>query len=65
MDVRNVEAVEPEVEHNGTVPVWWLDPAAGDEGDHRRRIPRARQRVRGGAGGEVFPTRTRRTSSIS
>jgi mannose-6-phosphate isomerase-like protein (cupin superfamily) len=24
MDVRNVVAVEPEVEHNGTVPVWWL-----------------------------------------
>ena len=24
MDVRNVETVTPEVEHNGTVPVWWL-----------------------------------------
>ena len=24
MDVRNVVTVEPEVEHNGTVPVWWL-----------------------------------------
>jgi mannose-6-phosphate isomerase-like protein (cupin superfamily) len=24
MDVRNVKQVEPEVEHNGTVPVWWL-----------------------------------------
>ena len=24
MDVRNVTTVEPEVEHNGTVPVWWL-----------------------------------------
>jgi mannose-6-phosphate isomerase-like protein (cupin superfamily) len=24
MDVRNVREVEPEVEHNGTVPVWWL-----------------------------------------
>ena len=24
MDVRNAQAVEPEVEHNGTVPVWWL-----------------------------------------
>ena len=24
VDVRNVETVEPEVEHNGTVPVWWL-----------------------------------------
>jgi mannose-6-phosphate isomerase-like protein (cupin superfamily) len=24
MDVRNVADVTPEVEHNGTVPVWWL-----------------------------------------
>jgi len=24
MDVRNVQETEPEVEHNGTVPVWWL-----------------------------------------
>ena len=24
MDVRNVQDVTPEVEHNGTVPVWWL-----------------------------------------
>jgi mannose-6-phosphate isomerase-like protein (cupin superfamily) len=24
VDVRNVREVEPEVEHNGTVPVWWL-----------------------------------------
>ncbi len=24
MDVRSIEDVEPEVEHNGTVPVWWL-----------------------------------------
>ena len=24
MDVRNVRDVTPEVEHNGTVPVWWL-----------------------------------------
>jgi len=24
MDVRNVATVTPEVEHNGTVPVWWL-----------------------------------------
>ena len=24
MDVRNVGDVTPEVEHNGTVPVWWL-----------------------------------------
>ena len=24
MDVRSIVDVEPEVEHNGTVPVWWL-----------------------------------------
>ena len=24
VDIRNVQDVEPEVEHNGTVPVWWL-----------------------------------------
>ena len=27
MDVRSIEDVAPVVEHNGTVPVWWLvDP---------------------------------------
>ena len=24
MDVRSIVDVEPEVEHNGTVPVWWM-----------------------------------------
>ena len=24
MDVRSIEDVAPEVEHNGTVPVWWM-----------------------------------------
>jgi quercetin dioxygenase-like cupin family protein len=24
MDVRNIEEVAPVVEHNGTVPVWWM-----------------------------------------
>ena len=24
MDVRSIEDTEPVVEHNGTVPVWWL-----------------------------------------
>lgn len=24
MDVRSIEGVSPTVEHNGTVPVWWL-----------------------------------------
>ena len=26
MDVRSIEQVEPVIEHNGTVPVWWLVP---------------------------------------
>ncbi len=24
MDVRSITQVEPELEHNGTVPVWWM-----------------------------------------
>jgi len=24
MDVRSVEDMAPVIEHNGTVPVWWL-----------------------------------------
>ncbi|MHB1711297.1 MAG: cupin domain-containing protein [Acidimicrobiales bacterium] len=24
MDVRNIESVPPVVEHNGSVPVWWM-----------------------------------------
>ena len=24
MDVRSIQEVAPEIEHNGTVPVWWL-----------------------------------------
>ena len=24
MDVRTIADVEPELEHNGTVPVWWM-----------------------------------------
>lgn len=26
MDIRNIEDVAPVVEHNGTVPVWWMVP---------------------------------------
>ena len=26
MDVRSIEGVAPTIEHNGTVPVWWLVP---------------------------------------
>ena len=24
MDVRSIEDIAPVIEHNGTVPVWWL-----------------------------------------
>ena len=24
MDIRNIEGAAPIVEHNGTVPVWWM-----------------------------------------
>ncbi len=26
MDIRSIEGMSPVVEHNGTVPVWWLVP---------------------------------------
>ena len=47
MDVRSIEDVSPLVEHNGTVPVWWLVEPARDVRDHQGRPPRAGQRVRG------------------
>ena len=48
MDVRSINDVAPVVEHNGTVPVWWLVNPREMKDDHRRRVPRARQRVRSG-----------------
>ena len=57
MDVRSIEEVAPVVEHNGTVPVWWLVTPAGDVRHHRRRPPRAGERVRG-RGRRAASTRT-------
>ena len=65
MDVRSIVDREPEVEHNGTVPVWYLVH------------PREKKELTNGgfvelinefevaAGGAAFPTVTRRTSGIS
>ena len=55
MDVRNVETVEPEVEHNGTVPVWWLvrprELMDITRGGHLELVSEFEVAV----GGEVFP----------
>ena len=55
MDVRNVVSVEPEVEHNGTVPVWWLikpeEMKAITDGGYLELANEFEVAV----GGEVFP----------
>ena len=55
MDVRNVATVEPEAEHNGTVPVWWLirpqEMQAITEGGYLELANEFEVAV----GGEVFP----------
>ena len=55
MDVRNVATVEPEVEHNGTVPVWWLirpeEMKAITDGGYLELV----NEFEVAAGGEVFP----------
>jgi mannose-6-phosphate isomerase-like protein (cupin superfamily) len=55
VDVRNVAEVEPEVEHNGTVPVWWLirpeEMKAITDGGYLELANEFEVAV----GGEVFP----------
>jgi mannose-6-phosphate isomerase-like protein (cupin superfamily) len=55
VDVRNVATVEPEVEHNGTVPVWWLirpqEMKAITDGGYLELANEFEVAV----GGEVFP----------
>ncbi len=55
MDVRNVATVVPEVEHNGTVPVWWLikpeEMKAITDGGYLELANEFEVAV----GGEVFP----------
>ena len=66
MDVRNIEDVAPVVEHNGTVPVWWMVNSREMKEADRRRLPRAGQRVRrGGRRATSTPTPTRPTSSTT
>ena len=55
MDVRSIVEVEPEVEHNGTVPVWWLikpeEMKAITDGGYLELANEFEVAV----GGEVFP----------
>ena len=55
MDVRSIAAVEPEVEHNGTVPVWWVikpeEMKAITDGGYLELANEFEVAV----GGEVFP----------
>ena len=53
MDVRSIVDVEPEVEHNGTVPVWYLvkpremhDLTDGGSLELVQRVPRWRPAAR-------------------
>src|SRR3954466_9375613 len=55
VDVRNVVDVEPEVEHNGTVPVWWLiRPKEMFDLTHGGYLELANE-FEVAVGGEVFP----------
>lgn len=55
MDVRSIEKVPPSLEHQGTVPVWWLfqprELRAGTLGGHLELVSEFEVR----AGGEVHP----------
>ena len=66
VDVRSIEDVAPVVEHNGTVPVWWMiKPGEMTEitkGGHLELVNEFD--VEGGGLGRS-PTRTRPTSSIT
>ena len=66
MDVRSIEAKAPVVEHNGTVPVWWMIESREFKDITDGGLPGAGQRVRG-ARVAAWSTRTptRPTSSIT
>ncbi len=55
MDVRTVDELTPEVEHNGTVPVWWLvkprELKDSTDGGYLELV----NEFEVPAGGEVFP----------
>ena len=66
MDVRSIEDVEPDRRAQRHGPGVVDGQVTRDEGDHRRRVPRAGQRVRGGRRRAAStPTPTRPTSSIT
>ena len=55
MDVRSIEQVAPVVEHNGTVPVWWLvNPREMKEITDGGYLELANE-FEVAVGGEVFP----------
>jgi mannose-6-phosphate isomerase-like protein (cupin superfamily) len=55
MDIRTVDTLTPEVEHNGTVPVWWLvkprELKDSTDGGYLELVNEFEVPV----GGEVFP----------
>ena len=55
MDVRNVATVTPEVEHNGTVPVWWLIPPREMKDITDGGYLELANEFEVAVGGEVFP----------
>jgi hypothetical protein len=58
MDVRSIEAKAPVVEHNGTVPVWWMIESREFKDITDGGYPGAGQRVRGprrGPGRSALP----------
>ena len=65
MDIRSIEGAAPIVEHNGTVPVWWMvNPREMREATLGGYLELVNEfEVPGG--GEVFPTPTRPTSSTT
>ena len=66
MDVRSIEDVEPVVEHNGTVPVWWLvSPREMKEITDGGYLELVSEFEVAGGGARRSRTRTRRTSSIT
>lgn len=55
MDVRSIAEVEPELEHNGTVPVWWMiRPQEMKEATDRGYLELANE-FEVPSGGSVFP----------
>ena len=65
MDVRSIEAKAPVVEHNGTVPVWWMIESRefkdATEGGYLELV----NEFEVPGGGWWIPTRTPPTSSIT